>query len=140
MSGSVTVPGTGGSTVTIPFPQSYSDFLAQQIANALAAAQGASNLEVTTAGSGDATPATTAGAVNQLIITGGGGANNVTGYQFVVNNNTSPDSIGGSDVGILSGSAGGSFWVSGNSTVAAVGGNNVIVGEPGGTYQLAGGD
>ena len=41
---------------------------------------------------------------------------------------------------ILAGSAGGADWVSGNSTVAASGGNNTIVGQLGGTYLIATGD
>ena len=134
---SVTVPGTGGSIITITTNGTATHLIAQQIANALAAA---GSRAVTTTGSGGPLPPTTPGATNELVITGGGGTNNVTGFPFVTNNNTSPNTISGLNTAILSGTVGGSFWVDGNSTVAAGGGNNLIIGGPGGNYQLAAGD
>jgi Ca2+-binding RTX toxin-like protein len=133
----VTVPGTGGSTITIPTSLPFEQFIAQQIANALAAAKTAGDLAVTAVGSGGTVPASTPGSVNELVVTGGGGANNVpAGYSFIVNDNTSADSISGTNTAILSGSIGGTFWVSGNSTVAGDG-TNIIVGQSGGTYLLS---
>jgi Ca2+-binding RTX toxin-like protein len=134
---SVTVPGTGGSIITITTNGTATHLIAQQIANALAAA---GSRAVTTTGSGGPLPPTTPGATNELVITGGGSTNNVTGFPFVTNNNTSPNTISGLNTAILSGTVGGSFWVDGNSTVAAGGGNNLIIGGPGGNYQLAAGD
>jgi hypothetical protein len=116
---SVTVPGTGGSIITITTNGTATHLIAQQIANALAAA---GSRAVTTTGSGGPLPPTTPGATNELVITGGGGTNNVTGFPFVTNNNTSPNTISGLNTAILSGTVGGSFWVDGNSTVAAGGG------------------
>jgi Ca2+-binding RTX toxin-like protein len=134
---SVTIPGTGGSTVTIPQTALFSQFVAQQIANALAAA---SSVAVTGIGSGDIIPPTTPGSTNELMVTGAGGANSVpAGYDFIINDTSSPDSLSGSNTAILSGTVGGTFWVSGGSTVAAGGGNNTIVGQAGGTYLLSGG-
>lgn len=133
---SVTVPGTGSSPIDIPISGNYSLFIAQQIAAVLDNLPG---LSVTGTASGTIPPPP-GPPPTQLVITGGGGANNTDGYNFVVNDNTSPNSIGGSNVAILSGTVGGSFWVSGNSTVAAGGGDNLIVGASGGTYSLATGD
>ena len=104
---SVTVPGTGGSSVTVPIDGTFASVIAQQIANAMA---GLPSSSITTTGSGAPTPPPPP-APNALIITGGGGANNANGYTYIVNDNTSPNSIGG-DVAIISGTVGGSFFVS----------------------------
>jgi hypothetical protein len=76
---SVTVPGTGGSIITITTNGTATHLIAQQIANALAAA---GSRAVTTTGSGGPLPPTTPGATNELVITGGGGTNNVTGFRL----------------------------------------------------------
>ncbi len=69
----VTVPGTGGSTIGEGFGNSSNLALAQQIANALAAASGAGKLQVTTASSTTVSPPpSNPGGVNELIINAGG--------------------------------------------------------------------
>ena len=50
---SVTVPGTGTSTISEAFNNQYNSALAQQIADALAAASNAHTLNITTASGGD---------------------------------------------------------------------------------------
>lgn len=133
----VTVPGPGHTTLTIPTSPGFESFVAQQIANAVAAA---APLKVKSIDSGATIPQPGKGGTSELVVTGGGGANVVpTGYSFVINDNTSPDFLIGTNTAILSGAVGSTFFVSGLSTVAAGGGNNFIVGESGGTYFLAGG-
>jgi Ca2+-binding RTX toxin-like protein len=72
MSGSVTVPGTGGSTISGSFNNSSNLALAQQIANALAAASKSGSLNITTASGGVSPTPPSATGTNELIITGGG--------------------------------------------------------------------
>jgi hypothetical protein len=69
---SVTVPGTGGSPISDSFSNSSNLALAQQVANALAAASKAGSLNITTASGGGAVPAPSASGTNELIIAGGG--------------------------------------------------------------------
>jgi len=67
MSGSVTVPGVSGSTVALSFMGSANIGLAQQIANALAVAQGAGTLDVVTY-TGGPLPSVPAGDTLELIL------------------------------------------------------------------------
>jgi Ca2+-binding RTX toxin-like protein len=95
----VTVPGTGGSTIAETFDNQANFALAQQIANALAAAQNAGSLTVTTATGGGLVPPPAGPGTNELIIQGGGdytvpsGAGG-TGY-IVVLDTTDPVMIHG---------------------------------------------
>ena len=69
---SVTVPGTGTSTISEAFNNQYNSALAQQIADALAAASNAHTLNITTTPAGVSPPAPSLPGTNQLIILGGG--------------------------------------------------------------------
>ena len=69
----VTVPGTGASTISELFDNANNLALAQQIANALAAASKAGTLNVTTASSTSVPPPPpNPGGINELIIATGG--------------------------------------------------------------------
>ena len=133
---SVTVPGTGGGSVTIHAGSDASSSIIQLIANVL----GATSPSVTPYSSGSV-PSVPAGN-NELLVTGSGGAATSVpaGYKYVVNSGTGVNSLSGTDVSIVSDTAGGAFWVDGHSTVAAAGGSNTIVGQAGGTYLLAAGE
>ncbi len=72
MRASVTVPGTGTSTISEAFNNQYNSALAQQIADALAAASNAHTLNITTASGGVSPPAPSLPGTNELIILSGG--------------------------------------------------------------------
>ena len=141
MSGTVTVPGSNGSQITYTFPQGGGLTVAQQIANALAAA--GSNLVITAPTvTGGVIPApSNPNVVNELILTGPGPYTVPAGY-IIVDNSTTPITIsGGAGDEILAGTVGGSFNMTGNATIAAAGGSNSIS-ATGGTskvIQVAGG-
>src|SRR5580692_7632474 len=103
---SVTVPGTGTSTVTVPQSNNVNFIVAQQIANAIAAVTtSGGTLSVTTAGVGTTPPAapTTPGTVGEIILTGstGGGITIPNGYAFIVDGASAPVTITASNASIL---------------------------------------
>src|ERR1051326_5137448 len=110
---------TGGPGVTFTYTASSSAGLtvAQQIANALQAAQNASTLSVTSATGGGAIPAP-GGPVSELVLTGTGGASTIpSGYNFVTNTQSGPATItASSGTGIVSSLGGGLFIESGSAT------------------------
>ena len=118
----VTVPGTGASTISLPVSAGWDAFVAQQIANAIAAVStGGGTLAVTSSGGGGPAPAPAGAATNELVLTGTGGNIAIpTGYSYVVNNTgTAPETITGANLALWSGTTGGSFFISGNATIAA---------------------
>jgi len=132
MSGSVTVPGTGGSTVRLTFGTGDILHLASQIGALLASLNGTTKLTVTDGSFGTSIPAAPVvppATVNELIITGTvpGSTTVPLGYNYVIDNNGTPTTITGSSLALITGTAGGSYNVSGVSTVAAEGGNNQIL-------------
>lgn len=72
----VTVPGTGSSTISELFNNQFNIKLAQDISNALAAAGGKLSVTAST-GPGDVPtpPPLNAGGINELLITAGGSYN-----------------------------------------------------------------
>ena len=141
-SGSVTVPGATG-VVTVTLGTGDVLHLASAIGALLATIQGAGNLSLTTAsiGSIPPAPAVSAPTVTDLNIVGnvsGGAATIPSGYQYVVDVNTLPSTITSSGGVLITGTAGGSFNVTGVNTVAATGGNNSITAI--GEYVVSTGD
>jgi len=139
MSGSVTVPGTSG-VVTVSLGTGDVLGLAQQIGALLGSINGAGDLVITTvSGAGPIPPAPVVApsTVNELILSGAVplGATIPAGYNYVINTDTAPATLTGSNVVILGGTVGASYTVSGNSTVAATGGNNTVSAT--GSYVLA---
>ena len=111
---SVTVPGTNGSTITHTYGNQFNQILAQQISNALAAANSAHDLTITSTAGGVSPPVPPAvsapGGINELIISSGGDytipAGQSPGSDYVVVlNSTSPVTINGApNTTILGGS------------------------------------
>lgn len=136
--GSVTVPGPSGSPATIPgIGSNPGSSIIQLIADGLALASPSSVASYN--GSGTVPSGGTSG--DELVVTGSGGAaTSVPGFGYVVNLASGVNSLAGTNVALISGTAGGAFWVDGKSTVAAAGGSNTVVGQAGGTYFLATGD
>jgi hypothetical protein len=100
MSGSVTVPGPNNTTITQTFSNSFNSTLAQNIADALAAASKADDLFIATVGGGGTFPTNTSGKIGELVVESGftGSVNVPAGanYAFLVDNSAGPDTIFGS--------------------------------------------
>jgi Ca2+-binding RTX toxin-like protein len=101
---SVTVPGSNGPGNSATFGNQFNQALAQQISNALAAANFANALNITTAAGGVSPPVppavTTPGGINELVISSGGDytipAGQSSGSDYVVLlNTTSPVTVHG---------------------------------------------
>jgi hypothetical protein len=141
----VTVPGTGGGVDTISAGTGDVLNLAQIISNALNTIDGGSLLAVTgETVSGASTlpsPTTPGGTTTEVVLSGTGDVTVPAGYDYVVNNAVGPITISGSNAQFLSNDNGATFFVSGQSTVAATGGDNVIVvtSSPGGSYVVSAG-
>lgn len=144
MSGStsVTVPGATG-LVTVALGTGDVLHLASTIGALLSTIQGAGHLALTTASLSSIPPApgVSSPTVTDLNITGavsGGSATVPSGYSYVVDVNTLPSTLTASGGVLITGTAGGSFYVSGVDTVAATGGNNYI--QDSGTYLISTGN
>jgi Ca2+-binding RTX toxin-like protein len=138
---SVTVPGTGGSTVTIPPSTNASFIVAKNIADAIAAAGG--KLDITQGVFGGTIPWPPAGKVGEVVLSGdaGGGATIPAGYSFIVNNANAPVTItAGNNQSLITGGKGTSVFGSGNNTIAASGGSNLVVLNGGSTFLVGGGE
>jgi Ca2+-binding RTX toxin-like protein len=134
----VTVPGTSGGTLTYTYSAGAGQTVAQQIANALAAA--GSSLTVT-GSAGGGTVTASAGSPQELVLTGTG-PTTVTGYGFIADNMAGAATITASAGTAILGSTGGGVFTEtgtgnvlidlGNSTVAstinAAGTGGTIVG------------
>src|ERR1700729_1492237 len=113
-----------GSTVTVSgatftFTGHAGLSIAQQIANALAAA---SSVSVTSSsGSGSFTGPSTPGATQELGLSGSG-SSTVTGFQFISNTAGGPSTINAATgTSIITSTGGGLFVESGAATIAAAG-------------------
>ncbi len=110
MSGSVSVPGPDGSTITQTFSNSFNNALAKSIADALANAASQNDLFIQTVTGSVSAPVNNSGKIGELVIVPGStgdvtvpsGAN----YSFVVDNSTGPDTIHGSTSLSIMGGAG----------------------------------
>jgi len=127
----VTVPGGPSSPpLTYTFSSGAGLSVAQQIANALGAANLAGTLSVTSAASvsGSVAIPTVSSGLSDLVVTTVAGATTVTGTGVLTTNNAGPSTItatGGSTV--IGGSGGGSFTATGAaSQIGLLGGNNTI--------------
>src|ERR1700736_5818606 len=114
----VTVPGGSGNP---PITYTYSSVagltVAQQIANAFAAA---GSLSVTSSSSGGAISVPGSGGPNELILSGSTSSTVPAGYQYIANTASGPATIqasGGS--AIISSIGGGTFTETGPATIAA---------------------
>jgi hypothetical protein len=74
---------------------------------------------------------------SELVLSGPGGMNTSVpgGYRYIVVNDATPDTLTASNAAIIANDVGGTFFVSGISTVAATGGNNTV--NATGTYELS---
>ena len=144
MSGSVTVPGADGSEVTGIFGNGSNFAIAQQISLALAAANEAGNLLVSTVSGSESIPEPTSGAVNELLL-GDIDGGQVTipsgspGY-VVVLQNTGPLTITGGSNTTIFGGAGGQITIldpalitldeaAGNATATLTGTGDILAGN-----------
>ncbi len=138
-SSSVTVPGksNGSQIVTVALGTGDVLHLASQIGALLSTIAGSGRLDVWPAGMGALpTPSDGSGTLSELYITGGTGSDTIpSGYSYVLDNSFSPTTLSGSNVPLIAGTTGGSFNVTGQSTVAVEGGNNQISAT--GTYLIS---
>jgi Ca2+-binding RTX toxin-like protein len=135
----VTVPGSSG-TLTYTFGAGAGLSVAQQISNALAAAATSGTFSVASSASVIPNPSTVAGTTQELVLTGNPTTSVPAGYNFVVNDTSSPSTItAAAGTSILSSTGGGLFAESGAATIVAAGGNNVISQSGAGSILLAGG-
>jgi Ca2+-binding RTX toxin-like protein len=110
MSGSVSVPGPGGSTITQTFSNTFNNALAKSIADALANAASHNDLFIQTVTGSVSAPVNNSGLIGELVIIPGStgdvtvpaGAN----YSFVIDDSTGPDTIHGSTNLSIMGGAG----------------------------------
>lgn len=142
---SVTLPGASGGIVTVQSGSGDHIFVAQIIANTilLASVEGGLNTPVSVTVDGStvtAPPPTNGGKEDILYLTGSGGGTFTipTGYEFVVDLMTGPETIVGSNVEVISDdqSAGQVFSLSGASSIAAMAGTIPLIG----TANLASGN
>ena len=148
MAGSVTIPGSGASTVSQTFGNTNNVLIAQQIANAIAAASTSGGLNVTVPGPGntvpDPPPNSVTGGVNELVITAGGvysipaGSKGAPDY-LVVLENAAPVTIfgspntsiwgGGSQVTIVDPAVTALSEGAGNAVVTLTGAGDILAGN-----------
>jgi TorA maturation chaperone TorD len=77
----------------------------------------------------------------ELSLNGGPGGLNTSvpaGYDYLVVNDAASDTLTASNAAIVAGTVGGTYFLSGNSTLAAAGGNNIVTAT--GDYVLSFGD
>jgi hypothetical protein len=74
---------------------------------------------------------------NELLLNGPGGLNTSVpgGYNYIVVNDAAADTLSASNATVITNTVGGTFFVSGTSTVAATGGNNTV--NATGNYTLS---
>jgi hypothetical protein len=97
MSGSVSVPGPGGSTITQTFSNAFNNALAKSIADALANAANTGELRVRSYDGTGAIPTPVSGKTNELVLDLP--ANSIVtvpaGYAYLIDNSPGPDTIYG---------------------------------------------
>ncbi len=135
----ITVPGTAGGNIVVSTGTGDYLKLAQQMATALNGASIGSGVSVATVTAGSFVPtAPTVKATTELGIVGAGGVATHaegTGWSYIVNVTSSPDTVIASNAQVLSGDQGATLIVSGKSSVAATGGNNLV--NATGTYLVS---
>jgi hypothetical protein len=137
----VTIPGgqtTGSPNITLSLGTGDILHLAQQIGALLATVQGAGGLTFDSVdGAGSQGPGVSSPSASELIIanTSPLAASIPGGWTYVVQTGPAPATLTGTNVDLIPGTVGGVFNVSGNSTVAANGGNNTV--NATGTYLLS---
>ncbi len=135
----ITVPGAAGGNIIVSTGTGDYLKLAQQMATVLNGARSGSSLTLSVVGAGSTVPtATPTKNTTELAVTGAGGVATHTegsGWNYIVNVTSSPDTIVASNTQVLSGDAGATILVSGTSTVAATGGNNFV--NATGTYLIS---
>ena len=127
-SSGITVPGTAGGNIVVSTGAGDYLKLATQMATLLNGIQGSTlTVATVTAGSAAPTPPITTN-TTELGVTGAGGVSTSpqSGWNFVVNVTSSPDTIVSSNNQVLSGDQGATIIESGTNTVAATGGNNFV--------------
>ena len=126
----ITVPGTAGGNIVVSTGTGDYLKLAQQMASALTSASVGSGLSVSTVTAGSFVPTAPSvkGSTELGIVGAGGVATHAegTGWNYVVNVTSSPDTVVAANANVLSGDQGATLNVSGTSTVAATGGNNLV--------------
>jgi fibronectin-binding autotransporter adhesin len=127
----ITVPGTAGGNIVVSTGTGDYLKLAQQMASALNLASVGSGVSVTTVTAGSFVPtAPSVKGTTELGIVGLGGKSTQvppgSGWNYVVNVTSSPDTVTASNTQVLSGDQGATILVSGTSSVAATGGNNLV--------------
>jgi Ca2+-binding RTX toxin-like protein len=129
-SSSVTLPGSGGLPVTIAMGTGDVQQLAAQIGALLSTIQGAGNLVVTdgTVDSVPVSPIVVPPTVNELVLSGSGPASATipSGYPYVIDQSSGPSTITGANLALITGTVGGTYNVTGQSTVVVMGGNNLV--------------
>ena len=134
----VTVPGSAESIVTLTNDSGDVLKLGEQIGALLSSIQIGDNLSVTpNTVSGALPPAPTDSSISELLLSHGSDTN-VTipdGWNYVVDDTGVPTTLTGANVSIVTGTVGSAVNVSGNSTVAGLGGNNTV--SASGTYVLS---
>ena len=137
----ITVPGTAGGNIVVSTGTGDYLALAQQMASALNTARSGGGVSVTTVTAGSFIPLTPTlkGTTSELVIVGAGGKATFvpagSGWNYVVNVTSSPDTVTASNTQVLSGDQGATIFVSGTSSVAATGGNNYV--GAGGSYLIS---
>jgi len=121
----VTLPGASGGTVTVQSGSGDNVFVAQIIANTILLASAGGSLKVNSdvVGSGvNVAPPTTAGGPNILYLSGSGGGTLAvpTGYDYIVDLMTGPETITGSNAQLISYDTVGTneFVITGASSIA----------------------
>lgn len=126
----ITVPGTSGGSILVSIGTGDYLNLAQQAAFPLSNALCRSSLLVSVIGAGSMVPnAPITKNTTHLAITGAVGVSisaTGSGWQYVINDPASPETLMVSNALILSNDVGSDFYASGTSTVAATGGNNYV--------------
>lgn len=128
----VTVPGSGSNAaVTIASGTGDTLNVSQELSNALNMLGSSLNTTVNTL-SGSFTvpsaPTVSSGTQSSVILSGSSSINATVpaGYNYVVDNSAGQSTISGSNIAVVGHELGGTYNVSGSSTVAATGGNNNI--------------
>jgi len=126
MANSVTVPGVSGPIVLSSGTGDTLN-LARLIGAALNSLGGSLLVTEVSTGSSISSPTVTPGRTNEVLLTTNDiNASIPDGYQFVVVTGGG-NTLTGANVEILGGTIGGTYSVVGNSTIAATGGNNLLV-------------
>jgi Ca2+-binding RTX toxin-like protein len=137
---SVTVPGTGPNPVTVALGTGDVLQLASQIGALLSTISGSVNATATNVAVGSSipgAPSLSPPTVTELVLGGtvAGVASVPSGYAYVVDVDTSANTVSGASVALVTATAGGAYFVTGQSTVAVEGSNTIV--DATGTYLIS---